>query len=162
MKEPAQHAQAVFADYLPRLRRVLVRALLELPAEAWAARLAPDMLPLLVQAEIAVNLALRTHAALQGSAVDWGPPANTPEGVLQRLDHAVAVWGALPHPVVALCEEPAGEAVHRAPPEAFVALFALPNYLFHHAMVHALLRQAGLPLGKGDFDGVHAYPAARQ
>lgn len=157
MTPAATHAQAIFANYLPRLRLVLSRAKADLPPDAWASRLAPDMLPLLVQAEIAVNLALRTHAALQGGAVDWGPPADTPDGVLQRLDHALTVWGELPHPVVALCQEAAGDAVHRAPPEDFVALFAVPNYLFHHAMVHALLRQAGLGIGKADFDGIHAY-----
>lgn len=159
---PEAHAQAVFKDYLPRLRRVLTLAQARLPDPVWALRLAPDMLPLLVQAEIAVNLALRTHAALQGGAVDWGPPADTPDGVLQRLDHALAVWGQRPQPVVALCQETAGDAVHRAPPEAFVALFAVPNYLFHHAMVYALLRQAGLAVGKADFDGAHTYPPSPQ
>jgi hypothetical protein len=154
---PQAQAQAVFVDYLPRLRHVLVQAQRQLPPAVWAARLAPDMLPLLVQFEVAVNLALRTHAALQGGAVDWGPDASTPEGALRRLDHALSVWQRLPDPVVAVCEEVAGQQVHRAPAEDFVTRFALPNYVFHHAMVHALLRQAGLPIGKADFDGVHRY-----
>jgi uncharacterized protein len=156
---PAAQAQALFKAYLPRLATVLARAQGALPASAWDARLAPDMLPLRVQAEVAVNLALRTHAALRGAEVVWGPATDTPEGVQARLAHALAMWGQLPDPVVALCHDRAGEADHHATPQDFVLLYALPNYLFHHAQVHGLLRQLGLPLGKADFDGVHAYTA---
>ena len=41
----------------------------------------------------------------------------------------------------------------------FVFLFGLPNFFFHMTMGYASLRAAGLPFGKGDFDGFHAYPA---
>ncbi len=153
----AAQAQALFSAYLPRLRQLLERAQQALPPEGWAARLAPDMAPLQAQAEMAVNFALRTHAALRGGEVDWGPDATRPEGVLRRLDHALAVWRTPPSPVVGTCESRAGQAVHRAAPAAFVGQFALPNYLFHHTLVHALLRQAGLAVGKADFDGVHVY-----
>jgi hypothetical protein len=153
----AARAQGVFLDYLPRLRQALLRAQEALPAAVWASRLAPDMTPLLEQAEMAVNFALRTHAALLAQPVRWGPAAGSPEGVLRRLEHAIAVWQRPPSPVVGTCEDGAGRAVHRAPPDAFVDRYALPNYLFHHTLVHALLRHAGLGLGKADFDGIHAY-----
>lgn len=41
----------------------------------------------------------------------------------------------------------------------FLYLFGLPNFYFHIAMGYAALRAAGVPLGKADFDGLHAYPA---
>lgn len=41
----------------------------------------------------------------------------------------------------------------------FLHLFGLPNFFFHLTMGYATLRAAGLPLGKADFDGLHAYPA---
>lgn len=154
---PAAQAQALFQAYLPRLGAALARAEAALPPAAWRARLAPDMLPLLVQAEVTVNLALRTHAALGGTEVAWGPTADSPAGVQHRVAHALTLWRQVPEPVVAVCHDRAGEAEHQAAPQDFVLLYALPNYLFHHAQVHALLRQLGLPLGKADFDGVHTY-----
>ena len=39
----------------------------------------------------------------------------------------------------------------------YLTLFALPNLWFHLSMGYAILRQAGLAIGKADFDGFHAY-----
>ena len=44
------------------------------------------------------------------------------------------------------------------PGEAYLHEFGLPNLYFHHAMAHVALKQAGVPLGKADFDGKHDYP----
>ncbi|WP_190287757.1 DUF1993 domain-containing protein [Massilia sp. NR 4-1] len=41
----------------------------------------------------------------------------------------------------------------------FVLRYVLPNFFFHLAMAYAILRKEGLPVGKQDFDGYHAYPA---
>lgn len=41
----------------------------------------------------------------------------------------------------------------------FVLRYAMPNFFFHLAMAYAILRKEGLPVGKQDFDGYHAYPA---
>ena len=40
----------------------------------------------------------------------------------------------------------------------FLHLYGMPNFLFHVTMGYAALRAAGVPLGKADFDGLHAYP----
>ena len=40
----------------------------------------------------------------------------------------------------------------------YVFAFALPNLNFHLTAAYIALKQAGLPLGKADFDGLHAYP----
>ena len=37
--------------------------------------------------------------------------------------------------------------------ETFLKLFALPNFFFHATTAYALLRQAGVELGKADFLG---------
>jgi hypothetical protein len=52
----------------------------------------------------------------------------------------------------------AGFAEVELPGEAFLHRFGLPNLYFHQAMAHVALKQAGVPLGKADFDGVHLYP----
>lgn len=40
---------------------------------------------------------------------------------------------------------------------AFVDDYVLPNAYFHLTMIHALLRQAGAPIGKADFEGPRPY-----
>lgn len=42
-------------------------------------------------------------------------------------------------------------------PTDFLWRYVLPNTYFHLSMVYALLRQAGLPIGKGDFEGLPVY-----
>ena len=37
-------------------------------------------------------------------------------------------------------------------------MYALPNFFFHYSMVYAIARQAGVEIGKSDFDGYHDYP----
>lgn len=51
-----------------------------------------------------------------------------------------------------------GEAELELAAEDFIQQYALPNFFFHLGMAYALLRQAGVPLGKPDFDGFHRYP----
>ena len=51
----------------------------------------------------------------------------------------------------------AGDAVLTLDPDALIHRFIVPNMLFHAAMAYAILRAAGAPLGKGDFDGLHVY-----
>lgn len=52
----------------------------------------------------------------------------------------------------------AGFADLELPGLAFLHEFGLPNLYFHHAMLHVTLKQAGVRLGKADFDRVHEYP----
>lgn len=54
--------------------------------------------------------------------------------------------------------ERAGEAMVETDALSFVTLYALPNFFFHLVTAYAILRQIGVPLGKADFDGFHAYP----
>ncbi len=55
--------------------------------------------------------------------------------------------------------ETAGEARFETDALTFVTQYALPNFFFHLMTAFAILRMAGVPLGKADFDGFHAYPA---
>jgi uncharacterized protein len=55
--------------------------------------------------------------------------------------------------------EKAGQAVFERPALEFVTCYALPNFFFHLTTAYAILREAGCPVGKGDFDGFHRYGA---
>ena len=50
------------------------------------------------------------------------------------------------------------EVTVELPGETYLHEFGLPNLYFHHAMAHVALKQAGVVLGKADFDGRHHYP----
>lgn len=54
-----------------------------------------------------------------------------------------------------------GEARVFETAEPFVLSYLLPNLYFHITVVYALLRSAGVALGKGDFEGAPAYQVRR-
>lgn len=52
--------------------------------------------------------------------------------------------------------------VRRFDRTAFLWDYVLPNALFHATMIHALLRHAGVPLGKDDFAGPQVFTLVPQ
>lgn len=42
----------------------------------------------------------------------------------------------------------------------FTYQYIVPNLLFDMSMVYAIAKSRGVSLTKGDFDGIHSYPAA--
>lgn len=54
--------------------------------------------------------------------------------------------------------ERAGEARFETDALTFITQYALPNFFFHLVTAFAILRMAGMPIGKADFDDFHAYP----
>lgn len=163
-----QATVVVFQAWLPRLQHMLQRAAGHLQSsgqdevQLLQLRLAPDMLPLVVQVEIAANFALRTCFPLAGLPVPpYGDYPPTLTGLQQRLDGALQQIAALPLPPFAhatrCVHDQAGRAPIELPASDFVYLYAMPNFFFHVSISYALLRQWGLPLSKGDFDGLHRY-----
>lgn len=130
------------------------------------ARLAPDMLPLATQVVIAANFGLRTCFPLAGQAVpDYGAFADDSDGLRARLAHVTARLQALSPQQFEAADErtltsQAGEARVALPAPDFLFQYALPNFFFHLGTAYAILRAQGVPLGKQDFDGFHAYPKA--
>ncbi len=129
-------------------------------------RLAPDMLPLVTQIEIAANFSLRATFPLASKpVVPFGEFPPSFAGLNLRLADASAQLDSLSPTdfdgdAARLIEELAGQAKVRLMPAEFLYLYALPNFFFHTSMAYAILRAAGVPLGKGDFDGIHHYTAA--
>jgi uncharacterized protein len=156
----------VFLGVLDRIEAALLRAeaaLGEGLGAALAQRPAAGMLSVDRQVATAVGFTLRIACPLAGErSPELRGPLDGPglrgriaeaRGLLEGLDPA-AFAGAEARVV----RTQAGFAVLELPGDAFVHEFGLPNLYFHQAMAHVALKQAGVPLGKADFDGKHDYP----
>lgn len=160
-----QSSVPVFQRYLGQLARMLQRAEASgLDATSLLqARLAPDMLPLALQVEIATNFAIRACAPLAGLAVPpFGEPGNSFAALQARIERVQQFLAALSPAQLAdgaqrLCTDQAGHATVSLPGAEFLTQYALPNFFFHLTNGYAILRQQGVALGKADFDGWHAY-----
>ncbi len=128
------------------------------------ARLAPGLFTCAEQFQTVAGFALRATYPLAGKDVpELDYPADM-EGLRAALSAAQSLVGAL---TVADFDGSAERQItHQAgfadltqsAPD-YLQHFALPNLWFHLSMAYAILRQQGAPVGKADFDGLHAYPA---
>ncbi len=156
----------VIMAVLDRIEAMLARAESELGAGIGPAldrRPAEGMLTAGRQVATAVQFALRTACPL---AAQRPPELRGPldaAGLRTRIAAAREVLASLDPGAFAGAEArvvtaQAGFAVLELPGEAFLNEFGLPNLYFHQAMAHVALKQAGVALGKADFDGKHDYP----
>ncbi|HEY5800040.1 MAG TPA: DUF1993 domain-containing protein [Burkholderiaceae bacterium] len=158
-------APALYATSVPVLQRYLARltALVDRAggADLLAARLAPDMLPFATQAEIAANFALRAAYPLAGLPVpDYGAFAATADGLRQRIARVQTLLAQLDpsrFDAARTVSDQAGKALVTLQADRFLHEYALPNFFFHLTTAYAILRAAGLALGKQDYDGWHDY-----
>ena len=131
-----------------------------------SAQLVPGMFNCGLQLRTVGIFALRSTFTLLGH--DWpkdmlcdGFPDGS-QGLIQRLDLAAQQIGSLIRADFAGAEtreitHQAGDVMITQPGDIYLRLFALPNLWFHLSMAYAIARQQGLPIGKADFDGWHAY-----
>lgn len=172
-------ALPMLKDTLHSVERLLLKAEGQDEAALLSRRLAPDMFCLAHQivvlcdglTGVAAILAGRGDAPETAFVFNRGDEAALGEvdrtfaqslarisGTLGRLDAAAAGDYRLQ----------AGDAVVVARPghvrhfevRAFVWNYAIPNAWFHASMAYALLRQAGVEIGKGDFQGPAPYRVA--
>jgi len=125
--------------------------------------LASDMYPLATQAEIAINFSLRASFPLAGLPIPpYGDFDRSLQGLRQRLTRAQSLLHTLDPQSFAAApsrtiQAEAGQATHAMPAAPYLLHYAMPNFFFHTSMVYAILRHVGVPVGKADFDGFHAY-----
>ena len=149
-----QASVPVFRHYLARVAEMAEKA----GPEALNARIA-DSFPAGQQFATAAGFALRIACPLAGREVPDLPQALGPRlavaramlGAMQPADFEAAGARVIHHR--------AGLAELEQTGTEFLYLYGLPNFFFHLTMGYAALRAAGVPLGKADFDGFHAYPA---
>lgn len=123
-------------------------------------RLAPDMLPFTKQIQIASDAAKGCVARLAGQDVPkWDDTEATFAELRARVQRTLDFVSSVPATAFEAAES--REIVipmrNRDPlvftGENYLRHFALPNFYFHVTTTYALLRQAGVPLGKGDYLG---------
>lgn len=129
-------------------------------AQLLAARLAPDMWPLLKQVQVVSDFAKNGPARLAGREPESWPDTETDLlGLGQRLGRnldLLAGYTAADHDgrETAIVRFPIGDQTLELPGLDYVSGFVLPNFYFHLSMAYGLMRQAGVPLTKRDFMGV--------
>ena len=163
----SMHAMSVevFAHTLANLSWILEKAATSAaqrkldPAVLLAARLAPDMLPLTRQVQIACDISKNSLARLAGQE----PPRfedneTTFEQLHARIARTVDFLRGVPAVALEGCETrdikvPAGERTFEFKGLEFLERWAIPNVFFHVTTAYNILRHNGVELGKRDFIG---------
>jgi hypothetical protein len=122
-------------------------------------RLAPDMLPLTKQVQIATDMAKGCAARLAGLEVPkWDDNEASLDDLRARLNKAIDFVQSVPAALIDGTEEreivlPMRQGEVRFAGQAYVLGYVLPNVYFHATTAYALLRHAGVEIGKRDFLG---------
>ena len=148
MPDPTPRPLLAWLDVLQRIEESLAQTL----------RLAPDMLPFPKQIQIASDNAKGCVARLAGVEI---PKYEDNEASLAELKARIAKTidfvKSVPVESFAGAETRAIELPQRNREplrfdgETYLKHFALPNFFFHVNMTYALLRHAGVDLGKTDY-----------
>ena len=132
------------------------------PEVLLGARLYPDMLPLTRQIQIASDFAGKTCARLTGSEVPTTPDTETTfeelKARLAKTSEYVKTFkpaqfeGGESRDV----EFPVGPTQRMTlKGQQYLSNVAFPNFYFHAAIAHGILRHNGVEIGKRDFLGVN-------
>jgi hypothetical protein len=123
-------------------------------------RLAPDMLPLVRQIQIASDAAKACISRLAGAEIPkWADDEASLDALRARirktLDHVQSFSAAQ---IDGSDARPISVPMRSGDPlqfngETFLKHYAMPNFYFHASTAYALLRHAGVELGKADFLG---------
>ena len=149
----------VFVNSLANMREWLDKVAQEKdPAALMEAQLAPDMRPLPAQYQMASDSAKNALARLTGTEAPSMPDTETSFAELRdRCDRTIdyvkgfdarSLEGSADREVVIKFPNGTGYRFRGA---EYLTGFALPNFFFHNTTAYAILRNAGVSLGKPDF-----------
>lgn len=149
----------VFVNSLTNMRGWLDKAAQEKDAAALIeARLAPDMRPLPAQYQMASDSAKNALARLTGTEAPSMPDTEKSFAELRdRCDRTIdylrgfdarSLEGSEDRQIVIKFPNGMGYSFRG---DEYLAGFALPNFFFHVTTAYAILRNAGISLGKSDF-----------
>jgi hypothetical protein len=122
-------------------------------------RLAPDMLPLFAQIDVAGDMARACGARLAGMEVpEWDKSDTHLPALKSRLEKTIAFLEPLKAEQFQGCEE--REIVLEFPGitlnfngMSYVRNYVTPNFYFHMTTAYNILRMAGVAVGKADYLG---------
>jgi hypothetical protein len=130
------------------------------PGVLLGSRLFPDMLPLSKQIQLVSDFAAKGCARLTHSEVPSTPDTETSIAELkQRLAKTIDYVKSFKPEQFEGAETkdvsfPGGpDKTITMKGQQFLSAFSLPNFYFHAATAHGLLRHAGVEIGKRDFLG---------
>lgn len=149
----------VFAATLSDMRAWLDKAAAEKPeADLLAAKLADDMRPLPAQFQMASDSAKNAVARIAGLEAPAMPDTEATFAELrERCDKTIAFIRSVGASKITDGAERTVELKfpngmgYRFTGAAYLTGFALPNFFFHATTAYAILRNAGVSLGKPDF-----------
>ena len=127
------------------------------PAVLLGARLAPDMLPLTRQVQIACDLAKNSVARLAASEPPRFEDTETSiEQLRARIARTIDFLKSVPAGALEGAETrdvrvPAGERTLEFKGLDYLQRWAIPNVFFHFTTAYDILRHNGVELGKRDF-----------
>ncbi|TCV96083.1 hypothetical protein EC912_102432 [Luteibacter rhizovicinus] len=126
------------------------------------ARLAPDMLTLAGQVQRASDTSKFAVERVSGVASPRFPDDETTFPELRKRIASTAAWlESVDAATVDAAESrqvefKLGPDVRHFTPKAYLLTFALPNFFFHIATAHDILRNQGVAVGKLDYLGPYA------
>jgi hypothetical protein len=130
------------------------------PAVLLGTRLYPDMLPLSRQVQVACDQATRGCARLTASEPPSVPDTETTIAELKtRLSKTMDyVKGFTPAQFESAADRDVtfpigGGKTQTLKGQQYLSNFSLPNFYFHVATAHGILRMCGVEIGKRDFLG---------
>lgn len=167
MPTMSQTTQAVFSQMLGALDRILDRLAAHCEARKidqsvfLTMRLSPDMFSFTRQVQVACDFAKGCTARLAGQEVpSWADEEATIADLKARIARTLAFIASVPAAAIDGTEAKVIRIkLGRNAPETEMAgadyalQVALPNFYFHVTAAYAILRHAGLEIGKGNFLG---------
>lgn len=155
----------VFVQYLTSLSAILAKAAEHAAAKKidpsifTTGRLSPDMFPLTRQVQIATDHAKGVAARLSGTDVpSFADTEVTFEDLQARIAKTLEFIQSVKPEAIDGSEDKditlkAGPRELNFKGEAYLTVFALPNFFFHVTTAYAILRHMGVEIGKRDFLG---------
>ena len=136
------------------------------PALLLQMRIAPDMFPLLRQVQIATDMAKNACARLAGvEPLAFADDEASFDELYARLDRAIDYIGGFTAQQLDGSEgreitlQTRNDGELKFDGRSYLLHYVLPNVLFHCTTSYALLRGAGVTIGKKDFLGPARKPA---
>jgi uncharacterized protein len=123
-------------------------------------RLYPDMFPFIRQVQTSTDFAKAIVSRLMGrDPPKWDDTEKSFDELKQRIDKAVKLLGSVSPADLDGSESRqititvGGRMTMQFTGDDYLFYFAMPNFYFHVTIAYAILRHAGVELGKADFIG---------